>query len=181
MAESDSNPIQSYWRCAIIKSLLVLVYVGKKGNFICLTLNMLIAIAIMAGTAIACQPCRSKLDLEQSLKQADLVIVGKRIDYDPAERKPPIIKVNAIKVLKGEIKEAQIEVKSWYGMCPYGIVVDDQIYVMLLKKPLKLQGAHTAVNGGCSVTKLLVKSNKVSVDGRIMSLEDIERIINMKP
>ena len=154
---------------------------GKTEYLVCLMLTMLIAVAIMAGTAIACQPCRSKLDLEQSLKQADLVIVGKRIDYDPAEKKPPIIKVNVIRVLKGEIKEAQIEVKSWYGMCPYGIVVDDQIYVMLLKKPLKLQGAHTAVNGGCSVTKLLVKSNKVSVDGRIMSLEDIERIINTKP
>ena len=35
--------------------------------------------------------------------------------------------------------------------------------------------------GGCSVTKLLVKSNKVSVDGRSMSIEDITKIINMKP
>jgi hypothetical protein len=135
----------------------------------------------MAGTAIACQPCRSKLDLEQSLKQADLVIVGKRIDYDPAEKKPPTIKVNIIRVLKGEVKEARIEVKSWYGMCPYGIVVDDQVYVMLLKKPFKMQGAYTAVNGGCSVTKLLVKSNRVSVDGRRLSIEDISKMISMKP
>jgi len=154
---------------------------GKTEYLVCLMLTMLIAVAIMAGTAIACQPCRSKLDLEQSLKQADLVIVGKRIDYDPAEKKPPIIKVNVIRVLKGEIKEAQIEVKSWYGMCAYGIVVDDQVYVMLLKKPFKMQGAYTTVNGGCSVTKLLVKSNRVSVDGRSMSIVDIEKIINMKP
>jgi hypothetical protein len=142
---------------------------------------MLIAIAILAETAIACQPCRSKLDLEQSLKQADLVIVGKRTDYDPAEKKPAVIKVNVLKALKGEINGAQIEVKSWYGMCPYGIVVDDQIYVMLLKKPLKIQGAYTAVNGGCSVTKLLLKSNKVSVDGRSISIEDIAKMINRKP
>ena len=154
---------------------------GKTEYLVCLVLSLLAATAIMAGTAIACQPCRSKLDLEQSLKQADLVIVGKRIDYDPAEKKPPIIKVNVIRVLKGEIKEAQIEVKSWYGMCAYGIVVDDQVYVMLLKKPFKMQGAYTAVNAGCSVTKLLVKSNRVSVDGRSMSIGDIEKIINMKP
>jgi len=154
---------------------------GKTEYLVCLMLTMLIAVAIMAGTAIACQPCRSKLDLEQSLKQADLVIVGKRIDYDPAEKKPPIIKVNVIRVLKGEIKEAQIEVKSWYGMCAYGIVVDDQVYVMLLKKPFKMQGAYTAVNGGCSVTKLLVKSNRVSVGVRSLSIEDISKMINMKP
>ena len=165
----------------MIKRLLALVDVEKTENFICLMLNVLIAAAIMAGTAIACQPCRSKLDLEQSLKKADLVIVGKRIDYDPAEKKPPIIKVEIIKVLKGEIKEAQIEVKSWYGMCPYGIVVDDQVYVMILKKPFKIEGAYTTINGGCSVTKLLVKSNRVSVDGRSMSIEDITKIINMKP
>jgi len=156
-------------------------HVEKIGNFICLVLTMVIAIAIMTETVIACQPCKSKLDLEQSLKKADLVIVGKRIDYDPEEKMPSSIKVNIIKVLKGEIKEEQIEVKSWYGMCPYGIVVDNQIYVMILKKPLKMQGMYTTVNTGCSVTKLLVKSKKVSVDGKIMSIEDIAKIINMSP
>ena len=147
--------------------------------FICLVLTMVIAIAITTETAIACQPCKSKLDLEQSLKKADLVIVGKRIDYDPEEKMPSGIKVNIIKVLKGEIKKKQIEVKSWYGMCPYGIVVDDRIYVMILRKPLKMQGMHTTVNMGCSVTKLLVKSNKVFVDGKIISIGDIAKIINM--
>ena len=146
---------------------------------ICLVLTMVIAIVITTETAIACQPCKSKLNLEQSLEKADLVIVGKRIDYDPEEKMPSSIKVNIIKVLKGEIKKGQIEVKSWYGMCPYGIVVDDRIYVMILKKPLKIQGMYTTVNTGCSVTKLLVKSSKVSVDGKIMSIEDIAKIINM--
>ena len=154
-------------------------HMAKIENFICLLLTMVIAVAISPVTATACQPCRSKLDLEQSLKKADLVIVGKRIDYDPEEKMPSTIKVNIIKVLKGEIKKKQIEVKSWYGMCPYGIVVDDRIYVMILKNPSKMQGMYTTVNSGCSVTKLLVKSNKVSVDGRIMSIEDIEKIINM--
>lgn len=153
----------------------------KIKNFIFLMLNMLIAIAIMARAAIACQPCKSKLDLEQSLKQADIVIVGKRIDYNPEEKMPSNIKVNIIKVLKGKIKEAQIVVKSWYGMCPYGIVVDNQIYVMILKKPLKMQGVFTTVNMGCSVTKLLVKSNKVSIGSKSMSIEDIAKIINMSP
>jgi hypothetical protein len=156
-------------------------HVEKIKTYICLILNMFIAIAIMATAAIACQPCQSKLDLEQSLKKADLVIVGKRIDYDPEEKMPSTIKVNIIKVLKGEIKEAQIEVKSWYGMCGYGIVVDDQIYVMILIKSSEMQGVYTTVNGGCSVTQLLVKSNKVSVGGKSMSVEDIIEIINKKP
>ena len=156
-------------------------YVKKIENFICLMLNMLIAIAIMATSAIACQPCQSKLDFEQSLQQADLVIVGKRIDYDPNEKMPSSIKVNIIKVLKGEIKEAQIEVKSWYGMCGYGIVVDDQIYVMILRKSLEMPGIYTTVDMGCSVTQLLVKSNKVSVGDKSMSIEDISKIINILP
>jgi len=156
-------------------------HIEKIENFICSVLTMVIAIAIMTEPAIACQPCKSKLDFEQSLKKADLVIVGKRIDYDPEEKMPSSIKVNIIKVLKGEIKEEQIEVKSWYGMCPYGIVVDNRIYVMILKKPLEMQGVYTTVNTGCSVTKLLVKSNKVSIDGKIMSIEDIAEIINISP
>jgi len=90
---------------------------------------------------------------------------------------PSTIKVNIIKVLKGEIKEAQIEVKSWYGMCGYGIVVDDQIYVMILRKSLEMPGIYTTVDMGCSVTQLLVKSNKVSVGGKSMSIEDIAEII----
>ena len=135
----------------------------------------------MTETTIACRPCKSTLDLEQSLKKADLVIVGKRIDYDPKEKIPLSIKVKVIKVLKGEIKEAQIEVKSWYGICPYGIVVDNQIYVMILKKPFKMQGVYTTVNMGCSVTELLVKSNKLSIGGKSMSIEDIAKIINMSP
>jgi hypothetical protein len=151
-------------------------HVARIEIFICLVLTMMIAIAITTETAIACQPCKSKLDLEQSLKKADLVIVGKRIDYDPEEKMPSSIKVNIIKVLKGEIKKGQIEVKSWYGMCPYGIVVDDRIHVMILKNPSKMQGMYTAVNTGCSVTKLPVKSNKVSVEGKIMSIAEI---INM--
>jgi len=154
-------------------------HVAKIEIFIRLVLTMVIAIAIMTETAIAYQPCKSKLDLEQSLKKADLVIVGKRIDYDPEEKMPSSIKVNIIKVLKGEIKKGQIEVKSWYGMCPYGIVVDNRIYVMILKKPLKMQGMYTTVNTGCSVTNLLVKSNKVSIEGKIMLIEDIAEIINM--
>jgi len=156
-------------------------HVEKIEKLICLMLTMLIAIAIMATSAIACQPCQSKLDFEQSLQQADLVIVGKRIDYDPEEKMPSRIKVKIIKVLKGEIKEAQIEVKSWYGMCGYGIVVDDQIYVMILIKSSEMQGVYTTVNTGCSVTQLLVKSNKVSVDGKNMSIEDISKIINTLP
>jgi hypothetical protein len=152
--------------------------VKKRQNFICLVLTLVIALAVIAETATACQPCKSKLDLEQSLKKADLVIIGKRTDYDPEEKMPSLIKVKIIKVLKGEIKDAQIEVKSWYGMCPYGIVVDNRIYLMILNKPLKMPGVYTTVNTGCSVTKLLVKSNEVSVDGKIMAIEDIAEIIN---
>jgi hypothetical protein len=155
--------------------------VEKIKKFICLILNILIAIAILATAAIACQPCQSKLDLEQSLKQADLVIVGKRIDYDPEEKMPSSIKVNIIKVLKGEIKETQIEVRSWYGMCGYGIVVDDQIYVMILRKSFEMKGMHTTVNAGCSVTQLPVKSNRVFVGGKSMSIDDIIEGINKKP
>lgn len=146
-----------------------------------MVLTMVIAIVVTTEAAIACQPCKSKLDFEQSLKKADLVIVGKRLDYDPEEKMPSSIKVNIIKVLKGKIKETQIQVKSWYGMCPYGIVVDDRVYVMILKKPLKMPGMYTTVNMGCSVTKLLVESNKVSVDGKIVAIEDVAEIINSSP
>ena len=65
-------------------------------------------------------------------------------------------------------------------MCPYGIVADDRIYVMILRK-VSETGLFTAVNMGCSVTKLPVKSSKVFVGNRSMSIGDIVEIINMKP
>lgn len=133
-----------------------------------------LTIALLNTTIFACQPCESSLNLEQSLSKATLIIVGSRIDYDAEEVQPQNIRVKVLKVLKGKIGEETISIRSWYGMCPYGIIVDDQTYLMILTKSSEMPDMYEPVDYGCSIRTLLLKSDTVTVDGEKMSLEQLQ-------
>ena len=137
----------------------------------------ILVLSFLPVSASACQPCRSKLNLEQSLERADVVIVGRRTDYSLKERRPATINVQVLQVLKGKAISAQIAVRSWYGMCAYGIVVDSRTYLMILKNPARMPGAYTAVHGGCSVKALPLSGNRVIAHRRSLSLKEIAAMI----
>ena len=94
-----------------------------------------------AATVLACQPCLAEksLTLEQSIAQADLIVVGyRRIDQRTKPEQegdtPQQIEVQVTRVLRGSVKENQIKVRSYRGMCPYGVVLPDtEHYVLILK------------------------------------------------
>ena len=138
------------------------------------------AVALSGETVFACQPCRSSLNLEQSLNKADLVIIGKRIDFATGDVAPAKIQVKVLKVLKGKLKGEQVAARSWYGMCPYGIIVDDQTYLMVLKKSSEMPGVYESVDSGCSVRILPVKSERILIDGKDISLEELQRRYKLK-
>jgi len=143
-------------------------------------LKVTVVISLLNATICACEPCGSSLNLDKSLAGADLVVVGKRLDYDADEVQPQSIKVRVLSVMKGEIAGETINVRSWYGMCPYGIIVDDQTYLMILKKSSEMPGMYEPVAYGCSVRTLLVKSDTVTVDGEKMSLEQLRSKYKLK-
>jgi hypothetical protein len=90
------------------------------------------------------------------------------------------IKVQVLRVMKGEIEEKPLDVRSWYGMCPYGIIVDDQTYLMILTKSSQTPGMYEPVNSGCSVRTLPVKSDAVTIDGEKLSLEELQSKYRLK-
>lgn len=101
------------------------------------------ACAILLGVGVtvarACEPCLAEksLNWEQSIKAASLIVVGSRADAAAQPREgdqPQQIKVQVKRVLRGSVKENQISVHSWSGMCPYGVVLEDKAdYVLLLR------------------------------------------------
>jgi len=144
------------------------------------------------GSGWACEPCASELNAEESMRAADLIIVGQRIDYTPAEMQqwqrqegPGVITVRILNVVKGREGRQTITIHSWSAMCPYGIVVDDQPYVMLLERTAEKTSAsdYGAVNDGCAVKTFHIDHESVElveIDGTrlsLMSLEEFRRYV----
>lgn len=132
-------------------------WLGRK-IFLCVLM-----LSASASAALACEPCVSErsLTLEQSIAQADLIVVGQRLDLpkkqEPEGDTPQQIKVQVKRVLRGSVKENQITVRSYSGMCPYGVVLEDEAeYVLLLSSD---GGIYNAVDR-CSVKAMRVSGGK---------------------
>ena len=139
------------------------IAMGKLCHKIFLCALMLSA---SAATALACEPCLAEksLTLEQSIAQADLIIVGYRIDYGEKQEQtegdtPQQIRVQVTRVLRGSVKENQIMVKSYSGMCPYGVVLPDNAPHVLILKSSGDGQIYGAVDR-CSVKAMRVASGK---------------------
>jgi hypothetical protein len=135
-------------------------------------LKIAFTVFLLSAGAFACQPCESTLTLEQSAGKAELIIVGDRLDFSPSEVEPQSIKVRVLSILKGKA-DKKIIVRSWYQMCPYGIIVDNQRYVMFLTKSAEMPGMYEAVEGGCGVKTLSVRNKVVLVEGKRMSIAEL--------
>jgi hypothetical protein len=136
-------------------------------------LKIALTVLLSSAGAFACQPCQSTLTLEQSASKAVLIIVGERLNFSSKELQPQSIKVRVVSILKGKAERKTIVVRSWYQMCPYGIIVDDQRYVMFLSKSVEMPGMYEAVEGGCGVKTLSVENKTVLVEGKRISLTEL--------
>ena len=140
---------------------------------------------LAAPSTQACEPCAKDLTFEETVKQADLIIIGEKIaegpgtDTDQSPGGPDWITVKIIQTLKGNSDKNEINVNSWESMCDYGIVVDDKPYVMLLSKKTSPheQYEYDAVNNGCSVKKYLFENGSIIMNGQRLPLSDfIEKV-----
>lgn len=123
----------------------------------------LLTILIATGAvAYACEPCLAEksLNWEQSVKEASLIVVASRVGIGieaPEGDQPQQIKVQVERVLRGSVKENQITVHSWSGMCPYGVVLNDKSrYVLLLRGDGEIYDAVER----CSVKAMHVSGGK---------------------
>jgi hypothetical protein len=124
----------------------------------------------------ACEPCFKTLSLEETIQQADLIIVGEKTANGPSvgmDHYPDAsdwIEIRIFDILKGQEEEEYIRVNSWNGMCGYGIVIAEGKYVIFLeqRKDDREVYQYDAVNNGCSI-------KIYPMEGEIVVLED-ERI-----
>lgn len=135
----------------------------------------------ISSPAFACEPCAKTLNLEETIKKADLIIVGQKVadgprsDFSEGYGGSDWIKVKIIKTLKGSAPSAKIKVNSWDTMCPYGIIVNDsRSYLMLLQKKISSEESYQydAVDFGCAEKSYLIENNQVNLNGQEITLEN---------
>lgn len=153
---------------------------------ILLFVGIIYVIIFLAPLNYACEPCLETLDLQETVNQSDLIVVGQRTDYpldgEESFPGPETINVEIKRTLKGFSEETQIKVHSWSGMCGYGIVVDDKDYVMFLQKidSYLPEAQYDAVNFGCAVRTFSVENEMVDFDGKNISLEEFARGLDLQ-
>ncbi len=131
-------------------------------------LALLVAIG---GHAYACEPCFQEIDLSGSIAEADIIAVVQR-DYDPFVTidRPETIDLRLSSLLKWSIATGHtVTVSSRVGMCPYGIIIDDdRDYLVLLETG---NDVYRAVHQWCGVGVLPVVDGKVQSDGKEIDLQ----------
>lgn len=134
----------------------------------------------VSSPTFACQPCANTLNLEETIKKADLIVVGQKVadgprsDFGEGYGGSDWIKVKIIETLKGSAPSAKIKVNSWDTMCPYGIIVgDSRSYLMLLQRRTSSEESYQydAVNFGCAETSYLVENNQIDFKEQKITLE----------
>jgi hypothetical protein len=149
-----------------------------------------IIITCIPASSSACQPCKAKLNFKDTVKRADLIIMGKKIaDKGRMVRvgkdkfHPEGSKIKIFRVLKGQTNKDTINVRCLYGMCRYGICVEnDKPYVIFFSVP-KSEGNgydYTSVNSGCAVRYYEVAGNNIVIDGVSVSISHFEKMISGK-
>jgi hypothetical protein len=130
-----------------------------------LSLIVIGVLILFSQTVFACQPCRETLNFDESAKKADLIIIGQKVADGPSTGSqgfnggPEWIDIKLLETLKGDTSEKKIRVKSWYGMCAYGIIINDENpHVIFLSKE---DNQYFAVNGGCATRTYNIQGEKV--------------------
>lgn len=147
-----------------------------KRVFFIIPALVLFSLALGVTEARACEPCskETSLKFEETARRADLIIIGQRDDFKPDELThgtfgPENIRVKVRRVFKGEEGRDEISVKSWSGMCPYGIIINDNLpHVIFLKK----SGETYHAVDMCSVKDYLIKDDMVEFGKQRIPVED---------
>jgi hypothetical protein len=149
----------------------------KRGLFIIPAL-ILLSLTLGLSEARACEPCtkEASMQFEATARASDLIIIGQRDDFSPDELThgvggPETINLKVVRTLKGKADRQEISVKSWSGMCPYGVIINDNLqHIVFLKK----RGETYAAVEMCSVKDYTIKDGHVEFGKQKISVEDFQ-------
>ena len=138
------------------------------------------ALLIIASPTLACQPCFQQLGDQQSVEQADLVIIGSLSSSGPDSCPTDNcggsdwIDIAVDEVIFGETLADTVRVNSWDGMCNYGITIEnDKDYIILLDEEIdeNTDYEYDAVNMGCAVKTFLIDDDEIIFDDQIITVD----------
>lgn len=115
-------------------------------RFSCLFAGVLFLVVGPGPAAQACQPCRDVLSRKDTAARAELTVIGRPLD-SPFQGQPASVRVKLLQVIKGEMQADSIRVRSWYGMCRYGLALENGVYLLFLQKTADV---YEPVEQGCS-------------------------------
>lgn len=155
----------------------------------------LASVLVFAAEAQACSPCPKQYTLQESLKEAEVLVIGTRTTLLSADEKtqaggPETIQIAVEETLRGDVAPKQsVEALAWQGMCPYGMVVRvGQRMLMFLKRmppgtvtdtqgQLITRPTYRAVYGDCGIKALALdaKNNVQLPDNTTQPLQAWEK------
>lgn len=144
------------------------------------------SILFLTANVLSCQPCPSTLNLQDTINNSDLIIIGQKItDIGDIQTgfSPEGMKVKVISILKGTNNKEELNIVSAHGMCGYGIYLrDNRENVLFLKKAEAgfPNYDYDAINWGCSVRSLVVENNQVEYNGQKISIDELTQNIIVK-
>ena len=157
---------------------------------LCVSILFSAILLCIPASSFSCQPCRAKINLMETVKRADLIIVGKKVADEGQmlrtgrnQSLPEGGKIKIFRVLKGKTGRDTIDVRCMYGMCGYGICLEgDGLYVIFLST-VKAEGGgydYTAVHSGCGVKYYRVVDESVVMDGEKVPMTEFENMVSGK-
>lgn len=133
--------------------------------------SVLIACLISSG-ALACEPCSSILTLEQTATKADTIVIGEPASSDDAlsTSRPEYIHVKVQRALKGKQVDKVIKVRSWYGICPFGIQFsrNEKALIFLSKE----NDHYKSVDDGCAERQVPIINGVISIQDKKMAVDE---------
>lgn len=129
------------------------------------TLLFVLLLSLTLGKAYACQPCETTLGIEQTIAKADLIIEARKVSSSKKSN-PEFITLKIKSIIKGDYTKKRIIVRSYHGMCSYGIVIDKKNYLVFLQLTT---GGWDAIDNGCSVKTLPVINGLIQYKDMLIS------------
>ncbi|MBN1121114.1 MAG: hypothetical protein JXJ17_08550 [Anaerolineae bacterium] len=148
---------------------------NRRSRRLAVIAGLILAALLAVQIVYACEPCPEVLTFEETVAEADVIIIGERVGLGPSTGDgPDWITVKVYEVLKGSVSENRIRINSWDGMCPYGIVVEDGLYVMILDE---YSGGYDSVHWGCGVKTFPVESEMVMMGDGPVPVDDFVQML----
>jgi hypothetical protein len=155
-------------------------------------ITLVILFILLAKVGFTCEPCFKRLDLKESLKKADLVVVASKLSEGPhtsGDAKgdgwggPDWYVINIEEILKGNENQSQVRVNGFDGMCNYGVNLGDGQYLLILTKASQQAKEYEAndyhaVDYACSIKQLTLKNENFVYLEETISFEKIKEMIN---